>query len=408
MQIINDPSRASSLASSLGSGLNQLAELKLANLTKQYDQQIERSNFTKTWEPILGKQSAYFLSGLDPEQRQNAMQNIGSLLQLNEPDSSAEQVGGMRSLQQQQQPQQQNGMQQYDRGYFLKKMLGQSDQQDSLLSGLQGGQQQQMQQQPEQQVQGQPQINPDKAQLVADLFATPQQKAARDKLEAQKRQEDFREKQFNIKETKEYIKSLKDKEKASKESGLRLGRMEQLIKKGNLPNANFWTFLSKVEDTPLSGAGAGALAGSALGTAVLPGIGTAIGGALGGAAGGMLSPLAGAAKSWIKSGSPDVEEFEKLSNDFVKNAKQYFGPRLTDADLRVFMQTIPTLMQTDRGKQKVIENLRSLNELSEIEAKSARSIIKENGGIPPIDIEQQVQDKISHKIDKVAKKFLAR
>ena len=95
MQIINDPSRAGSLASAFGSGLNQLAELKLAELTKRYDKQVEKSQFAKTWEPILGKHSANFLSNLSPDERKNAMQDIGSLLQLNEQPGSQEQARGM-------------------------------------------------------------------------------------------------------------------------------------------------------------------------------------------------------------------------------------------------------------------------------------------------------------------------
>ena len=178
--------------------------------------------------------------------------------------------------------------------------------------------------------------------------------------------------------------------------------METLIEKGKLPNAGLWTFLTSIEDLgPIATGGAGALIGSAV-----PGVGTAIGAGVGGILGALSGPLAGAAKSLIKSGSPDVEEFEKLSADFVKNAKQYFGSRLTDADLRVFMQTLPTLMQTDAGKKKVIENLSSLNELAQIESKTARSIIRDNGGIPPIDIEQQVKDKIADRADRIAKRFI--
>jgi hypothetical protein len=405
MQIINDPSRASSLASSLGSGLNNLIEFKLADLTKQYEQKQERSNFAKTWEPILGKQSAYFLSSLAPEERKNAMQNIGSLIQLNEPPSSAEQVSGMQSLSNNQSPyqQQQFGpeeVQRVGKENYINKLLGQlGPQQPGMMQ--QQPQQSMQQQQPQQQMA--PGITSEKAKLIENLFSTPQQKREKEKLEFQKRQENIKEKQFNIKETKKYVDALKDKEKAAKESDLRLKRMKHLIDKGNLPNANLWSFLSKIEDIgPLATGGVGALIGS-----VVPGIGTAAGAGVGGLVGALSGPLAGAAKSLIKSGSPDIEEFEKLTSDFVKNAKQYFGSRLTDADLKIFMQTLPTLMQTDAGKKKVIENLTSLNELAEIEAKAARSIIRDNGGIPPLDIEQQVKDKIEHKIDKVANRFIS-
>lgn len=355
MQILPNSSLGGSLGSSLGTGLQDLAALKLAQLTKQYDIRRERSDFAEGLAPLLGKDTANFLSNLSPQERNHALQNIGSLMQLNqEPDR-----GGLGNLAQPQQP-----------------TLGQ-----------------QQPQEPRQQP------SPEQAKLVQDVFTSPQEKREREKLELAKRT-------ATLKETKPYIDTLKNLEKGAKESDLRLKRMKTLIENGKLPNANLWSFLTKVEESPLHGAGAGAALGAAVGSTLFPGVGTAVGSALGGVAGSLISPFAGAAKSYIKSGTPDIEEFEKLSADFVKNAKQFFGPRLTNADLQVFMKTLPTLMQTDAGKKKVIENLSSLNELAEIEAKAARSIIRANGGIPPLDIEQQVKDKISKKVDQVAKKFI--
>jgi hypothetical protein len=388
MQIINDPGIASSLASSLGSGINQLAELKLAQLTKQYDQQQEKHQFTKTWEPLLGKASANFLSNLSPKERENALGDITSLMQLNEAPSSHDQVSGMRALSSgQQQSQQQNGMQQYDRGYFLKRMLGQTDQQDSLLSGLQGGQPQQMQQQPEQpdmqQSRNDPRITPEKAKLIENLFSTPEQRLSRQKEERENRKlavaEQLAEKKINLGETKTYITDLKNREKAAKEANMRLKKMETLIDKGNLPNAALWSALSQLENAPFIS--------------------------------GLTAPIAELLKGGLKwySGDPaDIEEFEKLSNEFIKNAKQYFGTKVTEKEILEYMKTVPTLMQTDAGKKRVIQNIRETNELVEIESKAARSIIAKNGGIRPIDLDQQVQDKIGNKVDKVARNFIAR
>lgn len=345
MQVIHDTNVGGRLGEALGTGLNKLAEHKLAQLSQQYQTQQERSQFAQGLTPLLGQDTANFLSYLDPQERKNALQNIGSLMQLNQPQQPmAEGV----------QPQQQQGM------------------------------------------------APERSKLIQDIFTSPQEKREQKKLELAEKQAAAKEKQFNLKETKQYISTLKDKEKAAKEADLRLKRMEALIDKGNLPNANLWSFLTRIEETPLAGAGAGAILGSTL----IPGVGTAVGAGLGSLAGALTSPLAGAAKSFIKSGSPDIEEFEKLSNEFVKNAKQYFGSRITEKEVQMFMKTLPTLMTTDAGKKKIIENIRSLNELAQIEAKAARSIIQKNGGIPPIDIEQQVENKISNKIDKVAKRFI--
>jgi hypothetical protein len=323
MQVIQDTNAGGRLGAVLGTGLQELAHHKLSQLSKQYEIQQQRTQFAQGLAPLLGQDTANFLSHLGPEERKSALQNIGALMQLNQ--QPGQQQGGLEALSQQ--PEQQQA-----------------------------------------QLQGQ-ERNPERAKLVQDIFTSPQEKREREKLELQKRQ-------LSLKETKPYIDSLKAQEKAGKESDLRLKRMESLIEHGKLPNAGLWSFLTKFEEAPYIS--------------------------------GLTAPFVGIAKSYLKSGNPDIEEFEKLSNDFVKNAKAVFGSRITDNDLRVFMQTIPSLMQTDAGKKKVIANLRSLNDLAGIEAKAARSIIRDNGGIPPIDIEQQVQDKIGSKLDKVANKFVTR
>jgi hypothetical protein len=368
--------REQSFGALLGSGLGQLAGHKIGQLLKTHQQQQERSEFAKTWEPYLGKQTANFLSNLGPEERRNA---LGNLEQLTGAFQQPEQQNGLAALnqqnQQQGQQQQANPQDQISQAlqqYFNNPTLG--NQQQIPQFGQQAPQQQMGQQQGQEQG-----LTPERAKLIEGIFETPErrkEKREQQKLELVQRQAQNKEKEFNLKETKKYVEDLKVKEKASKEADLRLKRMETLIDKGKLPNAAIWSFLTKVENAPYIG--------------------------------GLTALLADPVKSWIKSGNPDIEEFEKLSNDFVKNAKPYFGSRLTDKDLEIYMQTIPTLLQTDSGKKKVIQNLRSLNELTEIEAKAVRSIIRENGGIPPLDIEQQVQDKIGSKLDKVAKKFIVR
>lgn len=330
MQSIFDTNAGGRLGAALGTGLNQLAQHKLSQLSKQYEAQTERSQFAQGIAPLLGSDTANFLSNLGPDERKYALQNISALMQLN------------------QQPGQQQG---------------------NLEALQQPDQQQQPQQQEQQQNQ---QLTPERSKLLQDIFTSPQEKREREKLDLAKRQ-------ANLKETKPYVDELKSKEKAAKEADLRLKRMETLIDKGNLPNAALWSALSKLEHAPFVS--------------------------------GLTAPIAELIKGGVKwySGNPaDIEEFDKLSSEFVKNAKQYFGSRITQKEVELFMQTVPTLASTDAGKKKLIENIRSLNELSSIEAKAARSIIRANHGIPPIDIEQQVQDKIGKKLDKVAKKFIIR
>lgn len=224
------------------------------------------------------------------------------------------------------------------------------------------------------------------------------------KLDSEAKKLSFQEQKQADAETKKYAETVLDHEKAAKDNDIRLNRMEKLIDAGKLPNAGLWNFLSKVEDIGSLPLGAlGGLAGSAV-----PGVGTLVGAGLGGIAGALVSPLAGAAKSLVRASSPDIEEFEKLSSDFVRNAKQFFGSRLTDADLKAYMATIPNLMQTDAGKKRVIENLKSLNSLAKKEGMAYRSILKEHKGKRPLDIEQLVQDRIADDVEKVVQDFIVR
>ena len=285
MQVIQGTNAGGRLGEVLGTGLNQLAQHKLAQLSKQYEAQSERNQFAQGLVPLLGQDTANFLSNLGPDERKYALQNLSSLMQLNQ----------------------------------------QPGQQQPALRALQPGQQPQEQAQKEEQTQ---QLTPERAKLLEDVFTSPQERREREKLELAKRQAGLKERESLIKETKTYVDTLKDKEKASKEGNLRLRRMETLIDKGNLPNAALWSALSKLEHAPFIS--------------------------------GLTAPFAellkGAVK-WKSGNAADIEEFEKLSTEFVKNAKQYFGPRITQQEVQLFMQTIPTLMATDAGKKKLIENM---------------------------------------------------
>lgn len=426
--IVRNPPRqwGNVLASNVSNVLSQLADAKVQQMASKHNSRILEDLGI---DPV----SARFIDTLPAKDRGSAVgQYLNQMKQQQEQQTSyADQVSANqqqlmpRQQQQQFEPAQQ---QQTSLANIFSQPNGAVSPQvlESVLRSPQRQQQQrQIAAQEEQAIQEQAQERraeqaPVKGALVAEQPAIARrapksilgaaltakqlqaEEAAARKEEIALRKEEFEREKVARAETRKYLETLKDQEKAAKESELRLKRMETLIEKGKLPNAGLWTFLTSIEDLgPIATGGAGALIGSAV-----PGVGTAIGAGVGGILGALSGPLAGAAKSLIKSGSPDVEEFEKLSADFVKNAKQYFGSRLTDADLRVFMQTLPTLMQTDAGKKKVIENLSSLNELAQIESKTARSIIRDNGGIPPIDIEQQVKDKIADRADRIAKRFI--
>ena len=102
---------------------------------------------------------------------------------------------------------------------------------------------------------------------------------------------------------------------------------------------------------------------------------------------------------------PSSQQFQGLSVGFLSNAKNIFGARLTNLDVQTYLDKIPRLAQTDSGKQVMIDNFRTLGEASKVRNNIKNQILKENKGIPPLDLEQQVDEKAMSELDKLAEKF---
>ena len=149
------------------------------------------------------------------------------------------------------------------------------------------------------------------------------------------------------------IKDIQSKAKGAKENDIRLARMEKLIESGKLNNPTFASALKTLKHGVF-------------------GLGIDLENLL----------------------STESQEFNKLSADFIKNAKDIFGGRVTDTDLRAFLATVPNLSQTNQGKLSVINNLRLLNEGAELREKAARQLLKKYGNKPPLDFEAQIEDLI--------------
>ena len=107
--------------------------------------------------------------------------------------------------------------------------------------------------------------------------------------------------------------------------------------------------------------------------------------------------------SWMTA---DAQEMDKLSTDFAKGAKDFFPGRVTDADLKTFMRTVPSLMQSKAGMQRLINSMKSVTDAQDIRYNATRQIIRENGGKRPGDLEDRVEDRIGDRLDKLAQNFV--
>ncbi len=103
--------------------------------------------------------------------------------------------------------------------------------------------------------------------------------------------------------------------------------------------------------------------------------------------------------------NPESEEFQKLRQTQLRDAKQYFGGRVSNFEMDQFLKSIPSLNQSPEGRKRVIANMERINKLKVKTADVMRKIIKENKGVPPLDLAEQVEEHMGPEREKIAEQF---
>lgn len=427
--IVRNPPRGlgNVIASSLGRTLSQLAEAKAHKMYEDHDVKLLSS---------LGidPMHARYINRLPAQQKSEAVGNYLNAA-AQQKQQQQEPVSEMLSApQQQQQSAQQRSP--FGEAPRLHELLGNQPNQSfspdvlaSVLGSPQKQQQQrQIQAQEQQQIAQQAQkkqptavmqpaetqtpaapVNPLAAALkpaavrAQEVATTKREEAAARKEEFERERIAKREEAEANKTTQKYYEEVISADKAAKESDDDLKKMKHLIQKGKLPPAETYKYLKDAEESLSESGGIVKTvgAGAALGFAVGGPAGAALG-VLGGLA---ISPVATMLRYGQKNNYPDTEEFEKLTNGFIRYAKGIFGSRITDADLKAFLSTVPTLANTDQGKKAIIHNMELFNQGVHEKYKVMREIIKENGGKRPLDLALQVQDRLDVRLNALANKW---
>lgn len=101
----------------------------------------------------------------------------------------------------------------------------------------------------------------------------------------------------------------------------------------------------------------------------------------------------------------ETQIFHKLSQDFLRDAKPYFGSNLSTREVELFLERVPSLMQSEGGRRGVIRTMRSLNDYAKAVDKALEDVIAENGGERPRHIESKVSARLKPAADVLRKSF---
>lgn len=88
--------------------------------------------------------------------------------------------------------------------------------------------------------------------------------------------------------------------------------------------------------------------------------------------------------------NPLAENYDKNVNEFVREVKNYFPGQIRVAEIEYFMKSIPTLMNSDKGKELIIKNMQLRNEMAKERYKAYEEILEENRGRKPQNLDIKI------------------
>jgi len=102
--------------------------------------------------------------------------------------------------------------------------------------------------------------------------------------------------------------------------------------------------------------------------------------------------------------NPQSEEFQKLSQDLMSNITKYYGNRILQVEVDNFLKTIPTLMNSPEGRDRIIKNMKLLLEPNKLAYNAYKEISKE-GGKTPLNLHEKVLERLEPKLEKLSEEF---
>ncbi len=103
--------------------------------------------------------------------------------------------------------------------------------------------------------------------------------------------------------------------------------------------------------------------------------------------------------------NPNNEEYEKESEKLVSGVNEAFRGRILLSEIENFKNRIPTLMNSDEGKKRIISGMKEVLKANKLQYDVTQRILAENGGVPPLDLEQRVDAEVIPQLEEMAQKF---
>ncbi len=106
--------------------------------------------------------------------------------------------------------------------------------------------------------------------------------------------------------------------------------------------------------------------------------------------------------------SPEAQRYVKTLNEFSAGAKDTFGSRVTNFDLQQYLLRYPNLLNSEKGRKQIYQQMKIVNDINSIYYKNLKSVYDKAGGVRNIDpdIAEQMADRLTEpKIKDLQKKF---
>jgi len=102
--------------------------------------------------------------------------------------------------------------------------------------------------------------------------------------------------------------------------------------------------------------------------------------------------------------NPSSEEFEKLTQQLMSDIQSVYGTRLNQLEVENYAKSIPSLLNSKEGRQRVIRDLQNLNESRKITFDTYMDL-SEKGTNLPINLREEVVEQAQEEIERRADQF---